>query len=577
MARVGHVFGDQINFDALRRALGPDVGYETLVSNFSIPERAIYNMALDAVDRHAVGEAADHTALVCDRGEGSIETFGFRDLADLSNRFALFLRQLGVAKGDVVACYCGQGLETALTHLAAYKLGAIAAPLSQLYGPEAIVHVLRDCHAKVMVTERGLWSRIETAGEEFDSLEAIIISGGAAPGQHAFETALTTEAKGFMADQTRSEDPALLLYTSGSTGMPKGILHRQGLLRGYLASVSLFYEMEMNDPGAVLWTVSDWSWVAGIFNVMLTGWYFGHKVLAGSTRFSPEWAFSFMEAHGVTHCFLTPTALKRMAMIEEPRARWPKLAIRAIGTGGEPLPRAVLEWGERRLGVPINEFYGLTEVNHLIGNCRRLWPIKPGSMGRPYPGHTLAVIDEAGTPLPDGTTGEIAARDDDPTLFLGYWRQPERTADMRLGHWIRTGDYGYRDEDGYFWFEGRKDDLIKSAGYRIGPAEVEDALIRHPAVAEAAVIGSPDAERGQAVKAFVRLRDRIEPGEDLVQELQEYVKTNLAVYKYPRRIEFVDKFPLTSTGKINRKELKARETMIVKQTSGDPGRKSAYQ
>jgi acetyl-CoA synthetase len=369
---------------------------------------------------------------------------------------------------------------------------------------------------------------------------------------------LETSIQGFSAEPTIGEDPALLLYTSGSTGMPKGILHRQGLLRGYLASVSLFYQMEMNESGQVLWTVSDWSWVAGIFNVMLTGWYFGHTVIAGGQRFTPEWAFSFMEKHGVTHCFLTPTALKRLAAVNQPCSQWTELRLRAIGTGGEPLPAAVLEWAKTEIGIPINEFYGLTEVNHLIGNCARLWPIRPGSMGRPYPGHTIEVIDPSGNLVPAGTVGEIVARADDPTLFIGYWKNPERTAAMRIGEWIRTGDFGHRDEDGYFWFKGREDDLIKSSGYRIGPAEIEDALVHHPSVAEAAVIGVPDAERGEIVKAFVRLSANAEASESLIRTLQTHVKANLAFYKYPRKIEFVDSFPLTSTGKINRKELRKK-------------------
>ena len=559
MATVDRIQGDQINLDELRRIIGAEVDYESIVSRFHIPRVTAYNMAADTVDRQADGPKAASIALVCDDGEGHVTRYTYADLADLSDRFAVFLKARGVGKGDVVACYCGQGLETALAHLGAYKLGAIAAPLSQLYGPDAVAHVLEDCAAKVIVTERRLWDRISAVRECSQSLGKVIVSGGYKAGEFSFETALKTDATGFAAEKTDSEDPALLLYTSGSTGMPKGILHRQRLLRGYLASVSLFYEMEMNDPGQVLWTVSDWSWVAGIFNVMLTGWYFGHTVVAGPTRFNSEWAFAFMAAHGVTHCFLTPTALKRMAAIKDPRSRWPNLAIRAIGTGGEPLPGAVLEWAGTRLGIPINEFYGLTEVNHLIGNCRRLWPIKPGSMGRPYPGHTIAVIDEQGKPVADGTLGEIAARDDDPTLFIDYWRQPDRKVAMRTGHWIRTGDFGYRDEDGYFWFKGRNDDLIKSAGYRIGPAEVEDALVHHPAVAEAAVIGSPDPDRGQIVKAFVRLTEKAMPGDDLVRKLQDHVKTNLALYKYPRKIEFVESFPLTSTGKINRKELRNRE------------------
>ena len=562
MADINHLQGDQINLHDLRRVIGAEPDYHGLIGHFRIPPVNAYNMAVDTVDRHAAGAKRNGIALVCDDGTGQIARYSYADLAALSDRFAVFLRAQGVCKGDVVACYCGQGLETALTHLGAYKLGAIAAPLSQLYGPDAVSHVLADCGAKVTVTEAGLWDRISSA----KGLGRVIISGAPVPGTLSFADALETDASGFTPEPTDSEDPALLLYTSGSTGMPKGILHRQRLLRGYLASVSLFYEMEMNDPGRVVWTVSDWSWVAGIFNVMLTGWYFGHTVVAGPTRFTPEWAFGFMETHGITHCFLTPTALKRMAAFDEPRARWPKLAIRAIGTGGEPLPGAVLAWAERTLGIPINEFYGLTEVNHLIGNCRRLWPIRPGSMGRAYPGHNMAVIDGDGNPVADGELGEIAARDDDPTLFIGYWRQPERTAAIRAGNWVRTGDFGYRDADGYFWFKGRNDDLIKSAGYRIGPAEVEDTLVHHAAVEEAAVIGAPDEERGQIVKAFVRLANGAQPSDALVKELQEHVKINLALYKYPREIEFVDAFPLTSTGKINRKQLRADEA--AKATAG---------
>jgi len=563
MASSPRVHGDQINPRDLERVIGGDVDRDAVFRHFDIPPVTHYNMAVDTVDRRAGGDRADATALVCDSGDGNVAQYSYKDLSVLSDRFALYLREHGVGPGDVVACYCGQGLATALTHLGAYKLGAIAAPLSQLYGPDAVAHVLSDCAPAVIVTERHLWDRIAAVRDNMARGTRVIVVGGVESGESSFEAALSIDAAGFAAWDTRAEDPALLLYTSGSTGMPKGILHRQSLLRGYLASVSLFYEMEMGDPGQVLWTVSDWSWVAGIFNVMLTGWYFGHTVVAGRTRFSPQWAFEFMERHGVTHCFLTPTALKRMAQLEAPRTQWPELRIRAIGTGGEPLPGAVLRWGEEQLGVPINEFYGLTEVNHLIGNCRRLYPIKPGSMGRPYPGHNIAVIDPHGEPLADGEVGEIAAWADDPTLFLGYWNQPDRTAAMRVGEWVRTGDFGHRDADGYFWFRGRDDDLIKSAGHRIGPAEIEDTLVHHPAVAEAAVVASPDADRGQVVKAFVRLLESDAAGPALADELQKYVKTNLALYKYPRRIEFVESFPLTSTGKINRKELRRREEIAA--------------
>jgi acetyl-CoA synthetase len=548
-----------MNEPCLVSALGSGFTYDDIIKSFAVDRAELYNMAEDTVDAQARGPRRDACALIVDDGAGDVARYSYAELSDLSDRFAMALRVAGVGRGDVVACFAGQGLEVAMSHLGAYKLGAIVAPLSQLYGPDAIRHVLKDCNAKALVTEESLWPKIADVVPDCPSLETIILSGTCAEGQIPFERALKTDAAGFSAELTHWDDPALLLYTSGSTGMPKGILHRQGLLRGYLSSVSLFYELEMNDPGRVLWTVSDWSWVAGIFNVMLTGWCFGHTVLAGPTRFSADWAFGFMEKHGVTHCFLTPTALKRMAVVDDPRKTWPGLALGAIGTGGEPLPRSVLDWADRELGIPINEFYGLTEVNHLIGNCRRLWPIKPGSMGRAYPGHDIAVVDETGTPVADGQVGEIVAAQDDPTLFIEYWNQPERTAQMRLGPWIRTGDYGYRDADGYFWYEGRQDDLIKSAGYRIGPAEIEDALVHHDAVEEAAVIGSPDPERGQIVKAFVRLRKGITPSAGLAGELQQHVKTRLAAFKYPREVEFVDSFPLTSTGKINRKQLKQAE------------------
>jgi acetyl-CoA synthetase len=286
-------------------------------------------------------------------------------------------------------------------------------------------------------------------------------------------------------------------------------------------------------------------------------------VVASQHRFSADWAFEFMARHGVTHSFMTPTALKRLAEIKDPRARW-DLEVRVICTGGESLPGDVVRWAKDDFGIVCNEFYGLTEFNHLVGNCEALYPIVPGSMGRAYPGRTVTIIDGQGQEQPDGTVGEIASwKPHDPSLFLGYWGQPGVPERMRRGDWLRTGDLALRDAEGYFWYQGRNDDLIKSAGYRIGPAEVEDALVRHPQVAEAAVIGKPDPDRGAIVKAFVRLMPDAEPNEALVKELQGFVKKNLAAYKYPREVEFVDSFPLTSSGKIRRGELREREVEKV--------------
>lgn len=547
--------GHQLNPVDLQRLLPGPVDHTRLTAAFRVARPARYNMAADTVTRQAHGPRADAPALVCDDGA----RYTFRELEVLSSRLAAWLAAQGVGRGEVIACYCTQGLEVALAHLAAYKLGAIVAPLSALYGPDAVAHVFVDCTPRVLITQRPLWQRLCTLAPDLPRPPLVLLAQGDAPGTLPFEAALEPGPAAVGCADTAGDDPALLLYTSGSTGMPKGILHRQRILLGYLASTSLFYEMELGDPGRVLWTASDWSWVAGIFNVMLTGWYFGHTVLASTAPFSAENTFDLMARHGVTHSFLTPTALKRMAQVAQPRSRWPELAIRAIGTGGEPLPSAVLSWAREELAIPVNEFYGLTEVNHLVGNCSRLWPVRPGSMGLAYPGHVLEVVDEHGNPVPAGEVGEIVARADDPTLFLGYWRAPERTEAMRVGRWIRTGDFASRDADGYFWYEGRDDDLIKSAGYRIGPAEVEDALVRHAKVAEAAVVGRPDAQRGQIVKAFVRLDEGVQPCDALAAELREHVKQRLAFYKYPRELEFVNSFPLTSTGKINRKALRLAE------------------
>lgn len=533
--------------------------YADLRQQFSITQPEHFNMAQATVGRHAAGPKANALALVCAAGdEGPPRALTYAELDLEARRFASFLQSLGVTRGEVVICYASQGLTAALAHLAAYQLGAIIAPLSLLYGRDTLRHAMRDSRAPVVVTTRSAWDALPGLRDELPDLRTVIVAGAA----HADEVAVDdyrNHAPLKAPAQTRANDPALLLYTSGSTGLPKGILHAHRLVLGYLASVSMFYELQMREPGQVLWTPSDWSWIAGIVNVQMTGWFFGHTVVAGQGRFTPDWVFGFLAEHGVTHTFLTPTALKRMAQVASPRQRWPGLKLRAIGTGGEPCPSAVLDWSLKELGVPINEFYGLTEVNHLVGNCRQLYPAKPGSMGRAYPGHHLAILDDDGRPMTAGQVGQIAARRNDPTLFLEYWNQPERTASMFSGDWVLTGDYAKIDEDGYFWYEGRRDDLIKSAGYRIGPAEVEDTLVSHPAVEEAAVVGIADPERGQAVKAFVRLAAGCLPSEALADELRLHVKTNLAAYKFPRIIEFVDQFPLTSTGKISRKDLRARE------------------
>lgn len=340
--------------------------------------------------------------------------------------------------------------------------------------------------------------------------------------------------------------------------MPKGMLHGHRVLQSYIPSLTMAFNLDRDDPEAVFWSPADWAWVGGLLDALLIGWAFGHTVATSEHRFDAEWSFGFMARQKVTHTFFTPTALKRLAQVSQPQSRW-DLALRVIITGGESLPAAVLNWAEDELKVVCNEFYGLTEVNHLIGCCKALYPARPGSMGLAYPGHGTTIVDDQGREVEDGQVGEIVTRGDDATQFLGYWKDMDKTADLRLGEWLRTSDLALRDEDGYFWYRGRTDDLIKSAGYRIGPAEVEDCLVRHPAIAEAAVVASPDADRGAIVKAFVRLAEGFDPSAQLTTDLQAHVKSRLAAYKYPREIEYVEDLEMTSSGKLDRKQLRELE------------------
>jgi acetyl-CoA synthetase len=526
-----------------------------------IPPRA--NIAADTVAKHAAGPRAGHPALIFEGADGALRQWRFAELDRDAAAFACGLARLGVRAGDPVGVHTGQRPETAIAHLAVYKLGAIVVTLSQLYGPETLRHILGDCALTAIVTEPSAVEGWRALAAEC-ARDVRLITTAPHPNADAdFGALLATEARGFAPAETRSDEPALLMYTSGSTGKPKGLLHAHRILHAYLPTVDLFYDLQARDPDCVFWTPADWAWVGGLLDLVLPAWFHGHTVIATQHRFDHEWAIAFMARHRVTHSFMTPTALKRLAETGDPRSRH-ALALRVVCTGGESLPSEIVRWCEDKLGAVCNEFYGLTEFNHLVGNCRRLYPIRPGSMGRAYPGHPTALVDEAGNPVPAGEIGEIVSTIDDPTLFLGYWGDPGVPERLRLGpRLLRTGDLARQDADGYYWYQGRNDDLIKSAGYRIGPAEVEDALVMHADVAEAAVIGSPDAQRGTIVKAYVRLRQGVTPGPEIARVLQEHVKRNLAAYKYPREIEFVDEFPLTSSGKIRRAELRRRNLEAI--------------
>ena len=513
------------------------------------------NIHAMTLGRHLGPGSRDRTALIFERPDGAVERQSFAEVDRAATGLAASLRDLGVGRGDLVGLHTGFHPDTAVAHMAVCKLGAVAVTLSQLYGPDALAHAMNDCRCPVLLTDGAAWAPLR--GERAALLPHLrhVLLREPEGGEIDLDAALAREVSGFVPQYGGADDPALLMYTSGSTGRPKGILYGHRVLASYRPSINLFFDLRLDDDDAVFWSPSDWAWVGGLLDMLFPAWMAGRPVATTLDRFAPDRAYPFLARHRVTHAFLAPTAIKRLAQEPSPRERY-DLALRVICTGGEALAAETLDWAEARLGVVCNEFYGMTEVNHLIGNCAALFPRRPGSMGRAYPGHVVALVDDEGHEVPDGTPGEIVTPQDAPTRFLGYLGAPDKEAEMRLGPWLRTRDLAVRDADGYFWHKGRGDDLIKSSGFRIGPTEIEDSLLAHPAVAECGVVGLPDPDRGQVVAAFVRARAGVEPGEGLADELRAHVRSRLAPYKAPRVVRFVEDFPMTSSGKINRRALR---------------------
>ena len=529
-------------------------GLEIVIS----PDCNIFSMT---VGRYLGADTRNKRAISIEEADGSVVHRTFADVDRMSTALAARLRNLGYGRGDYIGLHCGMRPETAIAHMAICKIGAVAVTLSQLYGPDTLAHAMNDCGASVLLTTEAGWAPLRPqASGLFPRLRHVLVAGSIGP-EEDLAAVLDAEAPDdFEMELTGADDPALLMYTSGSTGMPKGILHGHRVLAAYTPSINLFFNLSLDDADAVYWSPSDWAWVGGLLDMLFPAWLAGRPVVTSEARFRADWAFAFMARHKVTHTFFAPSAIRRLAQTDAPREEY-DLALRVICTGGEALAAEILEWSENALGVVCNEFYGLTEVNHLIGNCAALYPRRAGSMGLAYPGHNVLLVDGDGVQVAPGEIGEIVTTEDAPTRYLGYLNSPEKEAELRLGTHMRTHDLAVLDDDGYFWYKGRSDDLIKSSGFRIGPAEVEECLIAHAAVAEAAVVGKPDKDRGSIVKAFVRLAadyaDKADPA--LEMELAQHVRDRLAPYKAPREIEFVEGFELTSSGKINRKALRLRE------------------
>jgi len=476
-------------------------------------------------------------------------------LKEASNRLANVLTARGIGRGDRVALILAQGAAAAIAHVAIYKIGAVAVPLAVLFGLDAMRYRLIDSGAKAAITNDASLEKVLTFRDDLGDLSFILNAEGAHDSALSFYDEIDKASPDFTPVNTLADDPALMIYTSGTTGQPKGALHGHRVLLGHLPGVQMPHDF-FPQPGDLMWTPADWAWAGGLLNALLPSLHYGVPVVAKKfEKFDPEEAFALMAEFGVRNSFVPPTALRMLRAVENPRARH-DLKLRTIGSGGESLGAETYEWGRRVLGLTINEFYGQTECNLVLASSTAMGVSRAGSIGKAVPGHEVAVIRDDGTICETDEMGQIAVKRPDPVMFLEYWNNPKATAEKFIGDWMITGDQGRMDGDGYVHFIGRDDDVITSAGYRIGPTEIEDCILTHPAVVHAAVVGKPDELRTEIVKAFVVLRPGQVPSDTLASEIRDMVKARVSAHSYPRDVEFVETLPLTTSGKIIRRLLR---------------------
>ncbi len=601
-------------------------------------------------------DGARRVAIHALQGDAGNVTHSYLDLQQQANRLSNVLAALGVLRGDRVAIVMPQRFETAVAYMAVLQMGAVAMPLSMLFGPQALEFRLHDSESVLAICDESSMANVHGIRSSCPALRGVLgVGAAAALADIDYSHALAGAAPDFLPVATAADDAAVLIYTSGTTGNPKGALIAQraliGNLTGFVCSQNWFGFDGRDNAGtdAVFWSPADWAWTGGLMDALLPTLYFGRPIVAFNGRFSPQLALQLMSQFGVTHTFLFPTALKAIMKAYPGSAPGSvrqqfDLKLQAIMSAGEAVGDAVFDYCQRQLGVTVNEMFGQTEINYIVGNCAMnvganaaapgrpkqgmapsggsaahavasvgvasaaapgrpkqgmapsggsaahavasvgvFWPAKPGSMGKGYPGHRVAVIDDDGHECPVGVAGDVALHrfdvhgDADPIFFLGYWKNDAATQGKFTGDWCRTGDLATRDQDGYLWYQGRSDDVFKAAGYRIGPGEIENCLVKHPAVANVAVVPKPDRARGALVKAYVVLasdyvtahldafESRQEFEEVLVAELQAHVRGKLAPYEYPKEIEFIDALPMTTTGKVQRRVLRLQEEQRARQ------------
>jgi len=533
----------------------PDIrDYDRLVAAFRWTIPARYNIGVDCCDRWAAAEP-ERVAVLDVGPDGQVTPLTYGGLRDASNRLANVLASQGVGLRDRVAILLPQGATVPIAHVAVYKMGAVALPLASLFGVDALGYRLRDAGAAALITNAAGLAKVTEIRADLPDLKTVLSIDGADGSTLGLFEALERASPDFVPVDSGPDDPALMIYTSGTTGPAKGALHGHRVLLGHLPGVEMPHEF-LPQPGDRLWTPADWAWAGGLLNILLPGLHHGVPVVAKKTeKFDPEEAFRLIADHGVRNTFVPPTALRMLRTVANPRGRF-GLDLRTVASGGEALGAETFAWGREALGLTINEFYGQTECNLVLSSCAAIGVAKPGRIGKPVPGHRVAVVRDDGSLAEPGEQGQIAVLRPDPVMFLGYWNNPAATQAKFIGDWMTTGDQGFSDPDGYVQFVGRDDDVITSAGYRIGPGEIEDCLIRHPAVALAAAVGKPDPVRTEIVKAFVVLKPGFESSDALAAEIQQFVRARLSAHEYPREIAFRQNLPLTTTGKVIRRLLR---------------------
>ena len=530
-----------------------------LTFKWNIPE--FYNIASDTVDQD---NYQNRIALINFLQDGKIEEWSFVDIKRSANKLANVFDHFHLEANARVGIILGQCPETAIAHMACFKSGKISIPLFNLFGTDALHYRLLNSRASLVICDNIGLIKIFEIKDRLPDLKRIICidSNDEKNNVFNFKKLLEQASDSYITKKTKSSDPALIIYTSGTTGGPKGALLPHRSLLGHIPGVEIPHEfLSSSEPVKDLfWTPADWAWIGGLFDVLLPAWHFGIPVVSyRSQKFDPEVTFDLISKLEIKNTFLPPTALKMMKSFN-PSKTLKNLKLRTVGSGGEALGEDLLEWGKQILGVGINEFYGQTECNLTVSNCGAIMPTKQGSIGKPVPGHEVRIINENGELIKEpGLDGEMIVKSDTPVSFLKYWENDKATKQKVKDGWLYTGDFAYKDEEGYFYFKGREDDIINTSGYRVGPSEVEDAVLSHPKVSMVAVIGIPDKLRGQIIKAFVVPRDHnnvLTQNEILTKSIQNHVKLKLAAHEYPRLIEFVYELPLTTTGKIIRKNLR---------------------